>query len=324
MKSWRLLPSATKIYLVILGYLAVILGFLVLARSARLPVSIDDIRGWVSGATPTASADATANAPAQPTATYPPGAAWLRANAQTPILSQPNTDSQVLALLEAGDTALVIGASPDRQFWAIRVPYFEAEQAWVPAGQVLVQNGNLVDVITVEASGAPLPTEQWPIAEMTTNVNVRKLPSLDGQRLDVLEPGQVVPVISKSEDGFWYSIEMPDGRTGWVSVDYVRVRNPENIPVATVEPATMGTVVPSPEPGKPYLIATWAVNIRSGPGREYPVIGQLEQGQSAQVEGISEDGIWLAIAFLGSEDQRGWVAANYVQALNTEGLPVIP
>jgi uncharacterized protein YraI len=52
------------------------------------------------------------------------------------------------------------------------------------------------------------------------------------------------------------------------------------------------------------------VNVRSGPGVRYPVIGHLNQEQAAPVTGKSEDGQWWRILW---EAQPGWVSADFVQ-----------
>ncbi|MFM8321364.1 MAG: SH3 domain-containing protein, partial [Chloroflexota bacterium] len=327
MNFLRRIPLATRIYLTLLVYLAAALGVLALARYAGMPLTPGGLAGWLAGRTPTPAQPTPAPFPTPaPTATYPPGVAWLRAGGPAPILSDPRPDSQALALLNAGDTAQVIGVSPDQQYWAIRVPLFESGQGWVPAGQVIVQNSAGVPVIEAGPGGpkpgGPLPTDQLPLAEMTTTVNVRKLPGLDAARIGTLKPGELLPAEGLSEDGFWVALKLPDGRTGWVSIDYVRLTNKDNLAVVTIAPTVLGTRFPTAAPGSAFLVSSWSVNIRGGPGGEYPVIGQMSQGETAPVVGRSADGTWWQIAYFGAADQLGWVAADYVQVANPQGVPV--
>jgi uncharacterized protein YraI len=319
---WRQLPTATRILLVLGIYLALILVLLVLLRTARLPFLQQDLRAWMRGEpAPTATFTPEPGVTAAPTATFAPDVAWLVASANTPIRSSPDENAATLAMLEKDQTALIVGSSPDRQFWAIQAPYIDGP-AWVWSGQVVVQNPDKAPVMS-EGQAAAIPTEQMPLLETTNNVNVRRFPDLNSVRLSVIRIGETVPAVGVSEDGFWYAIRLDDGRLGWVSKDYVKTTNAQNIPVITVAPASLGTLVPSPVPGRAYLLAAWAVNVRAGPGREYQVVGQLEQGQTAQIVGVSADGKWWAIAFNGAQNERGWVAADYVQAMNVEGVPVI-
>jgi PKD repeat protein/uncharacterized protein YraI len=83
-------------------------------------------------------------------------------------------------------------------------------------------------------------------------------------------------------------------------------------------------VVPTAAPGVPTLTANANVNIRSGPGTQYPVIGILVQGRSAEVVGVSADRAWWAIKYPPTPNGQGWVAAQFVTAQNTDNVPVLP
>ena len=81
--------------------------------------------------------------------------------------------------------------------------------------------------------------------------------------------------------------------------------------------------VPTPAPGMPYVTANAMVNIRSGPGTNYPKIGTMATGLSGEVVGVSPDQAWWAIKYPPGPNGQGWVAAQYVTAFNTENVPVI-
>ena len=71
----------------------------------------------------------------------------------------------------------------------------------------------------------------------------------------------------------------------------------------------------------PTLRAGQAVNIRGGPGTEYPVIGGLQPGNDIPVIGRDSGGSWLVIAYAGNQ---GWVAKMVVSVNgDTAGLPVV-
>jgi uncharacterized protein YraI len=76
------------------------------------------------------------------------------------------------------------------------------------------------------------------------------------------------------------------------------------------------TVTPkTPAFGGPSLtITSDSANIRSGPGTEYDIIGQLQNGAVASVRGKSPDGIWWQIAYTSAPDGVGWVRGDLVQA----------
>ena len=64
------------------------------------------------------------------------------------------------------------------------------------------------------------------------------------------------------------------------------------------------------------------VNVRSGPGTQYDIIGQLTSGNEVQITGRSDsESNWLRIDFEGHD---GWVAYFTVSVFgNTEQLPVV-
>ena len=102
---------------------------------------------------------------------------------------------------------------------------------------------------------------------------------------------------------------------------------PTETPIVPAEPTATptdeGDSVATPQPGQPMVTATTDVNIRSGPGTVYPVLGLLRAGQTAEVTGISADAGWWQIKFSGVTDGHGWVSARYVTAQNTSNVPMV-
>lgn len=96
-----------------------------------------------------------------------------------------------------------------------------------------------------------------------------------------------------------------------------------------VSPAPAGTLTTTPTGtqaagGSAIVTARIGLNVRSGPGVEYPVIGGLSEGQSAQVVGRNPEGTWWLIVYPSNSDGRGWVSAkeDYSTPSNTEQVPV--
>lgn len=102
---------------------------------------------------------------------------------------------------------------------------------------------------------------------------------------------------------------------------------PAAIPANPTATATQVSMIPAatdtPEPGTPMILANTAINIRGGPGTDYPILGLLQTGQNAEVTGISPDQGWWQIKFSGVSNGRGWVATKYVMAGNTANVPVV-
>ena len=56
----------------------------------------------------------------------------------------------------------------------------------------------------------------------SVNVNVRQMPSLDGPQVGALTPQQIVSVVGRNADGFWFQIE-DGGLRGWVAGSVTRL-----------------------------------------------------------------------------------------------------
>ena len=64
-----------------------------------------------------------------------------------------------------------------------------------------------------------------------------------------------------------------------------------------------------------------SINLRSGPGTVYPVVGRAAKGESLPVVARNQDGCWLEVEM--KDGKRGWVAAKLVQlSVPAKSLPV--
>lgn len=101
---------------------------------------------------------------------------------------------------------------------------------------------------------------------------------------------------------------------------------PTPIP-APVEPSPTATGFlsptpsPTPQPVGPQVIAASTVNVRAGPGTNYPVVAGLPANLPLPVTGRNNDASWWQIT--GPDGTAGWVANSVVQASNTAGVPVV-
>lgn len=94
-------------------------------------------------------------------------------------------------------------------------------------------------------------------------------------------------------------------------------------PGVTVE-ATV--IAPTPEAGDPKATVTAraGVNVRTGPGLEYPVIGIAPLGAVLEVVGVSRDGTWWAVNVPAAPDGTGWVSEEFVEVENGDSVIVLP
>ena len=93
-------------------------------------------------------------------------------------------------------------------------------------------------------------------------------------------------------------------------------------PGATEPPAI---VLPTQLPSGPTVTALEAINVRSGPGTDYPIYGVAPAGSVGEVIGVSEDGGWWVIKISATiaASGQGWVSAEFVQADNIGEPPII-
>ncbi len=90
----------------------------------------------------------------------------------------------------------------------------------------------------------------------------------------------------------------------------------------TPTPAPTYTPYPTPTPaGYNLTINSVVQNIRSGPGLQYDVIGQLPRGSQTRVLGATADYSWFVVEFAG---RLGWLAAYLVDTFGNPNLvPII-
>jgi len=144
------------------------------------------------------------------------------------------------------------------------------------------------------------------------STNVRSGPSVTFEVIDELRQGQVVEATARSDSySNWLQVNL-GARRGWVAFFTVSVAGDVNtLPVVEVSEAPPS---PTPEASVPplqatsnlYVTAYRRVNVRTGPGTDFDVLGALVPGQTADIIGSSGDANeWIQIDFNG---EPGWLA----------------
>jgi uncharacterized protein YraI len=163
-------------------------------------------------------------------------------------------------------------------------------------------------------------------------VNVRSGPGTHYPSYGVVPQGAQAEVIGLSPDGGWWVVKVlqtdlvPSGQ-GWVSAEYVQTENTENVPVITPPEAPPPVEAPTPQPSAARATALDAINVRSGPGTNYPSYGVATKGAQGEVIGVSEDGGWWVVKVLQTDlvpSGQGWVSSDWVLVENVAGVPVVP
>ncbi|MFZ1752814.1 MAG: DUF5107 domain-containing protein [Caldilineaceae bacterium] len=89
--------------------------------------------------------------------------------------------------------------------------------------------------------------------------------------------------------------------------------------VAAQAEATPLPPSPATTPNGPLVRITRSMNLRGGPGTNYPVVGSANAGDSFAVVGVNGQGDWWQIALA---DRVVWVYGPLVTAEGTDGVPV--
>src|SRR5690606_1003224 len=79
------------------------------------------------------------------------------------------------------------------------------------------------------------------------------------------------------------------------------------LPTATPQPPAATPI------SKPMIQASNGLNVRSGPGTAYPVVGAINSGQQADIAAKNPEGDWWQIAL--PTGGTGWVYGPLVQAI---------
>ncbi|MFP7736916.1 SH3 domain-containing protein [Priestia aryabhattai] len=148
------------------------------------------------------------------------------------------------------------------------------------------------DYVQVSGTTTP-PAESTTYTVTASTLNVRSGAGTSYAAIGSVTKGQKLSVVSKS--GSWYKINY-NGRTGYVSSDYVQVS---------------GTTTP-PAESTTYTVTASTLNVRSGAGTSYAAIGSVTKGQKLSV--VSKSGSWYKINYNG---RTGYVSSDYVQASAT-------
>lgn len=259
----------------------------------------------------------------------------------TPLPDEPSLVAQVNAHVRSGPgieypsygilveeaSAAVLGVSPDGLWWVIRVPTVDVGQGWV-AGEN-VQTANVEDVPIVDPTpmleilSAPTPEAGEPSLTAVTVLNARSGPGQEYESYGYLDRDQKAQVVGISSDSMWWVIDLPSGDDGqgWVSDGYVVTENVGGVPV--IEAPMASVPEGTPTPGEATLTANVNADIHSSPGPDSYVFGVLGENESAEVIGVSPDGLWWLISVQDLESDQGWVSDELATTENIEGVPVV-
>ncbi len=176
----------------------------------------------------------------------------------------------------------------------------------------------LLGVTLALISSVPLLAQQVAtresiVAQAFRSTNVRSGPGVDYDVIGRLREGDFASIVGRSDESSNWLLIDQNGQQGWVAFFTVSVTgNLNSLPIIMPgsPPPPSSTAPPPEDPLRAdtdvYASAYRRVNVRTGPGAEFPVIGVLAPGDTADIIGSSgHPDEWLKINYRG---QSGWVA----------------
>ena len=272
----------------------------------------------------------------EPVEVVPAGVAGqplVEAAINTVIMGGPGTNYVVYGAFLGGKTAIATGLSEDGKWFAISVPPAPGGNGWVSGAYVIARDTSGLPVLptppvppTVELV-PPAATD--PQAVALTQVYVRNGPGDTYPAYGIAQTNAKARVIGKSQDGTWLTVRLNPQVVGlgygWVETAFTQPSNIETVPIvgAPTQPPPVTTTPPAE--GVPAATAIDYVNLRSGPGTNYLLLGTVAPGATGEVTGKSQDGLWWQVKVPTTFYAPGlaWVSTDWVTTVNTGSVPVV-
>lgn len=167
-------------------------------------------------------------------------------------------------------------------------------------------------------TSSPPPTQtELPAGRMfmvaISAADIRSGPGLNYPVIGRFSAGEQFVVTGRNQAGDWLQFQFY-GQLGWVTGNLVKGNyNLSAAPVVQNIPAAPTSTLVPPTATALRVAADSNVNLHSGPGQAYPVIGQLRAGQESTIIARNASGDWWQVAWTGQG--QAWVARTAVRAL---------
>lgn len=168
-------------------------------------------------------------------------------------------------------------------------------------------------------------------------INIRSYPSLAGEVVGQAQRGDQVEIITTSNDGKWLQVCCPLGtaegyQQSWIAAEFITIQQPA-VSTTTVQSATTLNPITTSKPELDVTAANtlpsntitqsnssklWGtingavVNLRSGPGTNYVLVGQASEQTQVEITGRDEAGNWWRICCPVGAPPESWISAELV------------
>ena len=214
----------------------------------------------------------------------------------------------------AANTALSLEAYVEDWFVARTS---EGERVWIAAD--LVADGTTAQGLLAPASEIPPPPPPRVAVVGEEGLNLRDGPGTAYVKLDSLEQGITIDLLSRFEN--WFEVRHPGGKIGWVTGDFLQIAD------GVIPRLEVLTSAPDPSPA---LVATAdsKINLRGGPGTAYPKVSSVSGGTQLELLARYQD--WLKVRT--ADGKSAWVFNDVVRVSDyvvrrvpaTRDIPALP
>lgn len=131
----------------------------------------------------------------------------------------------------------------------------------------------------------------------TPILNIRSGPSTNYNKIDKVYKGEIVEILENSNG--WKKVKLPNGKIGWASGQYITKNSQFN------QESSITSIIGK----KGKVIASTSLNIRSGGGTNYSILGKANYGQVVELLEKSSNG-WYKVKL--SSGLVGWASGQYI------------
>lgn len=218
-----------------------------------------------------------------------------------------------------GQTVTLLGRNENSSWAKIRT--ISGHEGWVNV-EYIIPNVTISTLPIATSSAAPLPTPLPPVAP--GGIAVRSGPGFNYPAAGFVNNGSFVNLLGRNGNATWVKVSANnDTLVGWMNASVIETsQSIYNLPVVDGT-APNPTPAPPPSGAASATITTGSLNVRSGPGLGFNVLGQVHLGQVVTLLGRNSAGTWVKIPTYGGLSE-GWISVAYIQAnIAISNLPII-
>ena len=234
----------------------------------------------------------------------------------------PGVEYSVVTVANLGQTVTLLGRNDNSSWAKIRTP--SGHEGWVNASYIIPNNVAISSLPVMTSNATPQPTPPAPVTP--GGIAVRSGPGFNYSAVGFVPNGSNINLLGRNYNSTWVKVSANNNTlVGWMNASVIETSlNINDLPIVDGTPITTPSTTPttSTPAGASAVITTGALNMRSGPGLGYSILGQVYLGQTVSLNGRNSESTWVKAT--SSNGQQGWLSAGFIEAnVAISSLPVI-